>query len=99
MWRRWFGIIVCLLDLLDYRFFTIFPGVQQAMLQVQQAMLQVKQVMLQVKQVMLQVQQAVLCEINHKAYLSPAELELGLSLGKVVVLVFSGVRVLESFPK
>ena len=46
------------------------------MLQVQQAMLQVKQVMLQVKQVMLQVQQAVLCEINHKAFLSPAELEL-----------------------
>ena len=57
-----------------------FPWVQQAMLRVQQVMLQVQQAMLQVQQALLHVQQAMLHEINNKANLSPAELELGLSL-------------------
>ena len=35
-----------------------------------------------VQQAMLQVQQAMLHEINNKAILSPAKLELGLSLAK-----------------
>ena len=39
-----------------------------------------QQAKLQVQQAMLQVQQAMLREINNKAKLSPAELELGLSL-------------------
>ena len=52
----------------------------QLWLRVQQAMLWVQQAMLRVQQAMLQVQQAMLCEINNKAKLSPAELELGLSL-------------------
>ena len=83
-----------LFDLPYIHFFTTFPGVQQAMLRVQQAMLRVQQAMLrvqqamlrvqqamlQVQQAMLQVQQAMLREINNKAKLSPAELELGLSL-------------------
>ena len=77
MWRRWFGIIVGLLDLLDYRFFTTFPGVQQAMLRVQQAMLRVQQAMLRV-------QQAMLREVNNKAKLSPAELELGLTFAILI---------------
>ena len=47
---------------------------------VQQAMPQVQQAMLQVQQAMHKVQQAMLCEIKNKANLSPAELELELSL-------------------
>ena len=54
--------------------------VQQAMLHVQQAMLHVHQAMLHMQQAMLHVQHAKLSENNNKANLSPAELELGLSL-------------------
>ena len=52
------------------------------MLEVQQAMLHIQQGMLHVQQVMLQLQQPMLREIDDKANLSPAELELGLSLAK-----------------
>ena len=76
-----------LLDLLDYYFFTTFPGVQQAMLWVQQAMLRVQQAMLRVQQAMLRVQQAILqvqqamiCAINNRANLSPVELRLSLAI-------------------
>jgi hypothetical protein len=58
---------------------------------VQQAMLQVQQAMLQVQQAMLKVQQAMLREIKNKANLSPAELELGLSLATKIEMFHFGV--------
>ena len=64
--------------------------VKQAMLQVKQAMLQVQQAMLHVQQAMLKVQQAMLRETKNKAKLSPAVLELGLSLAKQSRNSFAG---------
>ena len=59
------------------------------MLRVQQAMLRMQQAMLRVQQAMLLVQQAMLREVNKKAKLSPAELELGLSFAIIPFYIFS----------
>ena len=53
----------------------------------QQAMLQVQQAMLHMQQAKPQVQQAIVREINNKANLSPAELERGLSLAKIRLIL------------
>ena len=70
--------------------------VQQAMLHVQQAMLHVHQAMLHMQQAMLHVQHAKLSENNNKANLSPAELELGLSLVIIGCILSSLWKILLS---